>query len=85
MMNKQFLNNVKMSKNSIDWWREQSIECAFAAEELNFRYETGELTEEELFKKTKELDNRILYLMAKGGFENRNLFEIFTGYINEKN
>jgi hypothetical protein len=83
-MNKQFLDRVKMSKNSIDWWREESIKCAYAAEELNFLYEMGELTEEELFKETKELDNRILYLMAKGGFENRTLFETFAAYENER-
>jgi hypothetical protein len=83
-MNKKFLNRVKINKESIDWWREESMRCAFMAEELNFRYDIGELTEEELLKKTKELDNRILYLMAKGGFENRNLFETFAEYQNER-
>lgn len=91
-MNEDFLNKVELSKISIDWWREESIKTAFAAEELGWLYEMGELTEEELLIETKELDNRILYLMAKGGFEHRNLFETFAkgegegeGEINERN
>jgi hypothetical protein len=76
----EFSKQANMCKKSIDWWREESVKTAFAAEELGWRYEIGELTEEELFKKTKELDNRILYLMAKGGFENRQLFETFAGF-----
>lgn len=76
----EFLKQANMCKKSIDWWREESVKVAFEAEELNWRYEIGELTEEELFKKTKELDDRILYLMAKGGFENRQLFETFAGF-----
>ena len=77
-MNKEFLNKVKLSKESIDWWMDESVQTAFEAEEIWFLYEVGEITEEELLVKTKRLDNRILYLMAKGGFENRNLFEIFA-------
>ena len=84
-MNKHFIDQVKMSKNSIDWWREESIQCAYAAEELDFCYDMGELSEEELLVRTKELDRRILYLMAKGGFENRQLFETFAAYQDEKN
>jgi len=83
-MNKEFSKKVESIKKSIDWWREESVNCAFAAEEINWQYEMGMLTEEEVFEKTKELDNRILYLMAKGGFENRQLFETFAGYKNEK-
>tara|TARA_B100000029_G_scaffold203361_1_gene201532 strand:- start:33 stop:275 length:243 start_codon:yes stop_codon:yes gene_type:complete len=76
----EFSKQANMCKKSIDWWREESIKTAFEAEELNFRYEIGELTEEELLAKTKELDNKILYLMSKGGFENRQLFETFAEY-----
>ena len=83
-MNKEFSNKIKLMKKSIDWWREESIKTAFAAEELGFRYEIGELTEEELLKETKKLDNRVLYLMGKGGFENKILFETFASHINEK-
>jgi hypothetical protein len=80
-MNEDFLNKVKLSKESIDWWMDESVQTAFEAEEIWFLYEMGELTEEELLVKTKALDDRILYLMAKGGFENKNLFEIFTKEI----
>ena len=83
-MNKEISKKVESIKKTIDWWREESVNCAFAAEEINWQYEMGMLTEEEVFEKTKELDNRILYLMAKGGFENRQLFETFAGYKNEK-
>jgi hypothetical protein len=80
-MNEDFLNKVKLSKESIDWWMDESVQTAFEAEEIWWLYDMGELTEEELLVKTKELDDRILYLMAKGGFENRNLFETFTKEI----
>ena len=79
-MNKEFLNKVKLSKESIDWWMDQSVQTAFEAEEIWWLYESGGITEEELLVKTRELDNRILYLMAKGSFENRNLFETFATY-----
>ncbi len=77
-MNKDFLNKIGMIKKSLDWWREQGTQAAFEAEELHWRYEMGELTEEELLKKTRELDDRIGYLMAKGNFEHKNLFETFA-------
>jgi len=77
-MNEDFLNKVRLSKESIDWWMDQSVQTAFDAEEIWYLYDIGEITEEELLEKTRELDNRILYLMAKGSFENRNLFETFT-------
>jgi len=77
-MNKDFLKKIESSKHSIDWWREQAAQTAYEAEELNFRYEIGELTEEELLIETKKLDGKIGYLMAKGNFENRVLFETFA-------
>ena len=83
-MSTKFSDQATIGKQSIDWWREESVKTEFAAEELGFLYEMGELTEEELLKETKALDNRILYLMAKGGFENRNLFETFAQYRDEK-
>ncbi|MAF43669.1 MAG: hypothetical protein CMI54_05815 [Parcubacteria group bacterium] len=82
-MNKKFAKKLDTIKESIDWWKEESVAVSFAAEELDYRYEIGELTESELLKKTRELDNRILYLMAKGRFENRALFEAFANHINE--
>ena len=82
-MDEDFLKRVETSKQSIDWWREQGIQAAFEAEEINYRWEIGELTDDELLEKTKDLDNKILYLMAKGGFENRNLFETFAKVYNE--
>ena len=48
----EFSKQANMCKKSIDWWREESVKTAFAAEGLGWRYEIGELTEEELFKKT---------------------------------
>ena len=77
-MNKEFVEKIKMAKSSIDWWREESVKTAFEAEELGWRYEVGELTEEELLIKTEELDNKILYLMGKASFEHKNLFETFA-------
>ena len=84
-MNEDFLNKVRLSKESIDWWMDQSVQTAFDAEEIWYLYDIGEITEEELLEKTRELDNRILYLMAKGSFENRNLFETFTNKESKDN
>jgi len=77
-MNEKFLKKVETSKKSIDWWQEQARQTAYEAEELNWLYEIGELTEEELLTETKKLDGKIGYLMAKGDFEHRNLFETFA-------
>ena len=77
-MDKDFLKKVETSKESIDWWRDESVQTAYEVEEINYRWEIGELTDEELLEKTKELDNKILYLMSKGEFEHRSLFETFT-------
>lgn len=83
-MNEKFLQQVKMSKESIDWWRDQAIETTFIAEELNFLYEIGELTEEELISETKKLDGKIGYLMAKGDLEHQILFETFSKEIKDE-
>ena len=49
-MNEDFLNKVKLSKESIDWWMDESVQTAFDAEEIWWLYDRGEITEEELSK-----------------------------------
>ena len=54
-MNKNFSKKLEMYKKSIDWWQEESLKIVFESEELEWLYEMGELTEEEVVKKTTEI------------------------------
>jgi hypothetical protein len=80
-MKRNFSNKINLYKKSIEWWRDQSVQIAFEAEELDFEYEMGMLSDKELVERTKELNDKMNYLMKKGVFEHENLFKEFT--INE--
>lgn len=77
-MKKEFSNKIDLYKKSIAWWRDQSMQLAFEAEELDFMYETGMISEEEVVEKTQEINHKMNYLMKKGMFEHENLFREFT-------
>ena len=77
-MNKNFSKKLEMYKKSIDWWQEESLKIVFESEELEWLYEMGELTEEEVVEKTTEIKQRMNYLMVKGMFEHNNLFQEFA-------
>ena len=80
-MKRSFANKIVLYKKSIEWWRDQSVQLSYEAEELDWMYEMGMLTDEEVVIKTKELNEKMSYLMKKGLFEHENLFKEFT--INE--
>tara|TARA_R100000458_G_C8277395_1_gene252899 strand:+ start:2787 stop:3029 length:243 start_codon:yes stop_codon:yes gene_type:complete len=80
-MKRSFTNKIILYKKSIEWWRDQSVQLSYEAEELDWMYEMGMLTDEEVVIKTKELNEKMSYLMKKGLFEHENLFKEFT--INE--
>tara|TARA_B100000287_G_scaffold432044_1_gene490521 strand:+ start:6242 stop:6484 length:243 start_codon:yes stop_codon:yes gene_type:complete len=80
-MKRSFTNKINLYKKSIEWWRDQSVQLSYEAEELDWMYEMGMLTDEEVVIKTKELNEKMSYLMKKGLFEHENLFKEFT--INE--
>jgi len=77
-MDKNFSKKLEMYKKSIDWWQEESLKIIFEAEEAEWLYEVGELTEEEVVEKTTEIRQKMKYLMVKGMFEQSNLFQEFT-------
>ena len=80
-MKRSFSNKIDLYKKSIEWWRDQSMQLSFEAEELDWMYEMEMLTDEEVIEKTKELNQKMNYLINKGMFEHENLFKEFT--INE--
>ena len=47
-MKRNFSNKINLYKKSIEWWRDQSVQIAFEAEELDFEYEMGMLSDKEL-------------------------------------
>ena len=76
-MKRSFTNKIILYKKSIEWWRDQSVQLSYEAEELDWMYEMGMLTDEEVVIKTKELNEKMSYLMKKGLFEHENLFKEF--------
>lgn len=71
-------NQIKLIKKSIDWWKEESFRTTLEVEFVNIQYENGELTEEEVIDKMRELSDKINYLAQKGAFEQRGLFDVFA-------
>ena len=78
-MKRNVNNQIKLIKKSIDWWKEESFKTTLEVERVNVLYESGQLSEEEVLEKMHELSDKINYLAQKGAFEQRRLFEIFTG------
>ena len=78
-MKKNVKSQITLIKKSIDWWKEESLRTTLEDEEVNVLYENGEMSDEEVIAKMQEIGNKIHYLSMKGAFEQRRLFEIFTG------
>ena len=77
-MKRNINNQIKLIKKSIDWWKEESFKTMLEVEHVNDLYESGQLKEDELLDKMRELSDKINYLAQKGEFEQRGLFEIFA-------
>ena len=77
-MKRNINNQIKLNKKSIDWWKEESFKTMLEVEHVNDLYESGQLKEDELLDKMRELSDKINYLAQKGEFEQRGLFEIFA-------
>ena len=77
-MKRNINNQIKLIKKSIDWWKEESFKTMLEVEHVNALYESGQLKEDELLDKMRELSDKINYLAQKGEFEQRGLFEIFA-------
>jgi len=75
-------SQMKLIKKSIDWWKEESFKTTIEVEEVNVLYENGEITEQEVLEKLGHLGDKIYYLSLKGAYEQRRLFEIFSGVEN---
>ncbi len=74
-------NQIKLFKESIDWWKEESLKTSLEVEELQVLFESGAITEEEVIDQVRELNNKMDYLHRKGQFEQRNLFESFVSTV----
>ena len=74
-------NQIKLFKESIDWWKEESLKTSLEVEELQVLFESGAITEEEVIGQVRELNNKMDYLHRKGQFEQRNLFESFVSTV----
>ena len=68
-------NHIKLIKESIDWWQEESLKTAFECDRIEKLYEAGEIAEEDIFDELQDLCNKISYLSQKGAFEHRQLLE----------
>ena len=69
---------LKFFKESIDWWREETMKTSEEVEEIQVLFEAGAISEEDVIDHVRELNDRMDYLFRKGQFEQRNLFEIFV-------
>ena len=74
-------NQIKLFKESIDWWKEESLKTSLEVEELQVLFESGAITEEEVIDQVRELNKKMDYLHRKGRFEQRNLFESFVSTV----
>tara|TARA_Y100001934_G_C11582193_1_gene419347 strand:- start:173 stop:421 length:249 start_codon:yes stop_codon:yes gene_type:complete len=72
---------LKFFKESIDWWREETMKTSEEVEEIQVLFEAGAISEEEVIDQVRELNDRMDYLFRKGQFEQRNLFEIFVSNV----
>ena len=71
-------SQIKLFKQSIDWWREESLKTSLEVEELQVLFESGAITEKQVIEQVKDLNNKMDYLHRKGQFEQRNLFDSFV-------
>tara|TARA_R100000278_G_C5362527_1_gene125947 strand:+ start:139 stop:384 length:246 start_codon:yes stop_codon:yes gene_type:complete len=74
-------SQIKLFKQSIDWWREESLKTSLEVEELQVLFESGAISEEEVIEQVRDLNNKMDYLHRKGQFEQRNLFDSFVSTV----
>ena len=74
-------SQIKLFKQSIDWWREESLKTSLEVEELQVLFESGAISEEEVIEQVRDLNNKMDYLHRKVQFEQRNLFDSFVSTV----
>ena len=74
-------NQIELFKESIDWWREESLKTSLEVEELQVLFESGAITEKQVIEQVRDLNNKMDYLHRKGQFEQRNLFDSFVSTV----
>ena len=74
-------SQIKLFKQRIDWWREESLKTSLEVEELQVLFESGAISEEEVIEQVRDLNNKMDYLHRKGQFEQRNLFDSFVSTV----
>jgi coenzyme F420-reducing hydrogenase gamma subunit len=80
-MKSKINSQIKLFKQSIDWWREESLKTSLEVEELQVLFESGAISEEEVVEQVRDLNNKMDYLHRKGHFEQRNLFDSFVSTV----
>ena len=56
---------LKFFKESIDWWREETMKTSEEVEEIQVLFEAGAISEEEVIDQVRELNDRMDYLFRK--------------------
>ena len=75
-MKRELNNHLRLLKESIDWWKEESLKTEIEVEEINTELEKGLISETEVIDRLTEISNKIDYLYRKGEYEKRNLFNV---------
>jgi hypothetical protein len=75
-MKRELNNHLRLLKESIDWWKEESLKTEIEVEEINTEFEKGLISETEVIDRLTEISNKIDYLYRKGEYEKRNLFNV---------
>ena len=75
-MKRELNNHLRLLKESIDWWKEESLKTEIEVEEINTDLEKGLISETEVIDRLTEISNKIDYLYRKGEYEKRNLFNV---------
>lgn len=78
-MNKKILEQIGLCQQSIDWWQEESRLLFKEARELETDHAFGAITDDEMFAKAKQLDQKIDYLEKKGAREQEYMVAIISG------
>ena len=76
-MKKEYYDQIKLIKESIDWWQQESYKTSIEVDKIDQAFENGQIKEDEVISRLRVLSNKINYLAQKGVYEQKSLFEFF--------
>ena len=59
-MKRELNNHLRLLKESIDWWKEESLKTEIEVEEINTELEKGLISETEVIDRLTEISNKII-------------------------